>query len=151
MKKFFSIIIFLFCLPLSLLAHGESPELYIIIGYVFLIPIGIGIIEALFLKKMFEVKSKITLRSTALSLTITITGYLVAFYTVDSIIIGSSEIVTAAIIIFILSIIQLLLKSFLYNRLLIKNNDDLLKLGKLILFETIMVNLVFFLAIWITI
>jgi hypothetical protein len=151
MKKLFSLIICLLFLPLSLLAHGESAELYIIIGYVFLIPIGIGLIEALYLKKIFEVKSRLKLKSIVLSLTISITGYLVAFYTVESTVIGSSEIVVAAIIILIISIIQLLLKSFLYSRLLLKNTHDLNKVGKLILFETIMVNSVFFLAIWITI
>ena len=142
MKKQILILGFSF-LSMSLFAHGESPEMFTIMGYVFIIPIIIGLLEYYLIKKRFEIKRNVKLKLVFLNLGITIIGYIIVFYIIDSFKIRNENTLLLLIMIS-LTILQVILKVITYNRLIVNNKDHYRKMIKLVFYETITINSLFY-------
>jgi hypothetical protein len=150
MKKQILILGFCFLFPLSLLAHGESPAMFTIMGYIIIIPIIVGLIEYFLMKKRIEIKDKGKLKTILINIGVTIIGYLIVFYIVESLKIENERIVILLIMLF-LSIVQIVSKILLYKQLIIINKDDFSKMNKLIFYSTAIINSFFILIIMILI
>ena len=135
-----------FCLlSMSLYAHGESPELFTLMGYLFLIPIIIGLVEYYLLSRRFEIKSKGKPKLILINLLITIIGFITAFNIGQYFRIENESSALLLIMIF-LTILQVGFKAIIYNQLIISDKFNCSKMSKLLLYETLAINSLFYMV-----
>lgn len=134
-----------FIFPLTLHAHGESPALISIVGYVFILPLFVGLLDFYLLKLRFEIKGDGIYKSVLINYLITIIGYCIAFYIVNSFVIGNEKLILT-LIMTILTVFQVFSKTVL-DIFLIKKKTVLTKIFKLLFAETFIINLIFYIIV----
>lgn len=146
MKKQILILFLIFSFPLTIFAHGGSPAMFTIIGYVFLFPIIIGLFENYFIKSDLKIEKVRRFKIILANSTITLLGYFIAFYFVDNFNVKNENLALALIMI-VLTAIQLISKTLLYSHMIRVEKTENSRINRFIFLETVIVNAVFYVII----
>ena len=145
MNKQILVILFL-TLPMTIFAHGESPLMYSIIGYVFFLPILIGLIESYLINTKLgnqKIKERTMLKIIMINYVVIILGYFIIGYFVSIFKIDDLKI---EFILFMITLtaIQVISKTLLFTWLKIVEKSFGFRLRKILSFEAIIINSIFY-------
>jgi len=146
MKKQILILFLILSFPLTIFAHGESPAIFTIIGYVFLFPIILGLFENYHLESNLKIEKVRRYKTILANSTITLIGYFIAFFFVDNFDI-KNENIEGALILIVLSVIQIISKTLLYRTMIRAEKTENSKINRFIFWETVIVNALFYMVI----
>jgi len=143
------LVFFFLALPITIFAHGVPPQIYPIIGYIFFLPILIGLIESYLINTKLgnqKIKERTMLKIIMINYVVIILGYFIIGYFVSIFKIDDLKI---EFILFMITLtaIQVISKTLLFKWLKIVEKSLGFRLSKILSFETVIINSIFYVIV----